>query len=139
MRSAAFNLMFCFLAAVSAEEPSGSYSAYGQVDNQHFKAEVSLEQIRKTPQGSPQTEELPPLSPGRAQVIARRALERVLPSGQTWQLDAVRIVGGALGRHWLYEVAFTREYPPGVAVYGGDRFDILVLMDGTVVEPKHIL
>ena len=123
---------------MSAEEPSGFYSAYGQVDDQHFKAEVSLEQIRKTPQWSPGMEESPPLSPRRAQAIARQALTRVLPSGQTWQLDAVRIVSAALGRHWLYEVAFIREYPPDIAVYGGDRFDILVLMDGTAVEPKRI-
>jgi hypothetical protein len=138
MRSIVFNATFWFVAALFAAEPTGFYSAYGAVDEQHFKAEVSLEQIRKTPLWLPQTTDAPPLSPEHAQAIARRELESVIPSGQTWRLDAVRIVAAAEGSHWLYEVAFSRVYPPDVAVYGGDRFDILVLMDGTPIQPKPI-
>jgi len=138
MRVVTITAMFCLVAAALAEEPSGFHAAYGVVDDQHFKSTASLEQIRKAPKWSPDTEEFPPLPPGRAEAIARRQLDRIIPARQAWYVDAVRIVAVVEGTHWLYEVSFRRQYPPDVAVYGGDYIDLLVLMDGTSIEPKRI-
>jgi len=138
MRFVTSTAMFYLVAAALAEEPTGFYAAYGVVDDQHFKSTASLEQIRKTPKWSPDTEQFPPLPPGRAQALARKQLDRIIPSGQTWYVDAVRTVAVVEGANWLYEVSFRRQYPPDVAVYGGDYVDVLVLMDGTSIEPKRI-
>ncbi len=138
MRALTILALFFVALAAHGEEPSGVYSAYGDVDDKHFKSTVSLEDIRKAPQWSPAAEEVPPLPPGRAQAIARKQLDRIIPAGSSWHLDAVRLVAAAEGTHWLYEVSFRREYPPEVAVYGGEYVDLLVLMDGTASEPKAI-
>jgi hypothetical protein len=125
------------IASAFGDVTSGFQYAYGQVDGRYFKSEVSVERLRKTPNWSPDREEAPPLSPGRAHAIARRQLERIVPSGQKWRLDQVRLIFMA-ETYCLYEVDFWRDYPEDetVARYGGDRFDILVLLDGTCIEPK---
>jgi hypothetical protein len=138
MRVITITAMFCLLVAALAEEPSRFYAGYGVVDDQRFKSTASFEQIRNAPKWSPDTEEFPPLPLGRAQAIARKQLDRIIPAGQTWYVDAVRIVAVVEGTHWLYEVSFRRQYPPDVAVYGGDYVDLLVLMDGTCIEAKPI-
>jgi hypothetical protein len=139
MRNLILSAIVCIAAEALAEQPSGSCFAYGQIDGRYFKAEVSLAQIAKTPNWSPDTQDAPALSPGRAQAIARRVLKRIIPADQSWRLDQVRLITMA-ETYWLYEVGFWREYPPDpkVARFGGDRFDILVLMDGTAIEPKQV-
>jgi hypothetical protein len=124
--------------SVLAGNSSGFYAAYGEVDHQRFMARVSLADIHKTPRWSPDSEKTPPLPPGRAQSIAHRQLEQVVPSGQKWQVDAVRIVDADEHGDWLYEIAFHRDYPPNANVTGNDRMEILVLMDGTPVAPHKI-
>jgi hypothetical protein len=138
MRAVTIIASLCATLAAHAAEPSGSYSAYGDVDDKHFKSTVSLEDTRKAPQWSPATKEFPPLPPGRAQAIARKQLDHIIPAGSNWYLDAVRIVAAVEGTYWLYEVSFRREYPPDVAVYGGEYVDLLVLMDGRAIEPRAI-
>ena len=138
MRAFAIVAFLLIALVVCAQEPSGTYSAYGDVGDRHFRSSVSFEKIRTAPRWSPATEKVPPLAPGRAQAIARRVLHRIIPSGSRWHLDAVRIVAGAGGTHWLYEISFRREYPPDVAVYGGEYVNLLVLMDGTTIEPQPI-
>jgi hypothetical protein len=138
MRAVIIFALVCSTLRACAQEPSGSYSASGDVDEKHFKSTVSLEDIRKAPQWSPATQEVPPLAPGRAQVIARKQLDRIIPPQSSWYVDAVRLVAAVEGTHWLYEISFRREYPPDVAVFGGEYVDLLVLMDGTSPEPKSI-
>jgi hypothetical protein len=57
MRKLALITILCIAAEACAEEPSGSRSAYGQVDGRYFKAEVSLARIAKTPNWSPDTQD----------------------------------------------------------------------------------
>jgi hypothetical protein len=138
MRAALILLVLLIALRAYAQESSGTYSAYGDVGEKHFKSTVSLEDVRRTPQWSPATDEARPLAPGRAQAIARKQLDRIVPPGSTWHLDAVRLVAAAEGTHWLYEVSFGREYPSEVAVTFAEHIDLLVLMDGTSPEPKAI-
>jgi len=138
MRAAVLLSLFLASLLAYAHEPSGAYNSYGDVDEKHFKSTVSLEDIRKAPQWSPATQEAPPLAPGRAQTIARKQLDRLIPPKSSWYVDAIRLVSAVQGTHWLYEISFRREYPPDVAVYGGEYVDLLVLMDGTSPDPKII-
>ena len=135
----AFLIVTLFSVALLAhgQEWSGTYSAYGDVGDKHFRSTVSLEDIRKTPQWSPAAQEVPPLPPGRAQAIARQQLDRIVSSTSDWHVDAVRIVAAADDTHWLYEVSFRREYPPDALVVG-EHVDLLILMDGTAIEPREI-
>jgi hypothetical protein len=105
---------------------------------------VSLEDIRKALQWSPATQEVPPLAPGRAQVIARKQLDRIIPPKSSWYVDAVRLVAAVEGTHWLYEVCFRREYPPDVAVFGGEYVDcwsasLCLSMASDAEKPRHMM
>jgi hypothetical protein len=134
-------LAFLFAAScLASDDHSAWYAAYGDVGDKHFQSKATWSQIEQAPRWSPDTEEMPPLAPTRAQSIALRTLEPLIPPGQEWHLHEVRIVDGGLRTHWLYEVSFRREYPrdPNVAVFGGEFMAILVLMDGTAIEPRAI-
>jgi hypothetical protein len=136
VKIATLSVVICSVSAVLADKPSGFHAADGEINHQRFMSRVSLAEIH--PKWSPDSRETPPLSPGRAQAIARKQLEYVVPSGQKWYVEAIRIIDGHEHRDWLYEIAFRREYPSNVTVFDGDRMNILVLMDGTPVKPKRI-
>src|SRR4051794_5470616 len=97
-------------SCIAADTDSAFYAAYGDVGEQHFQSKATWTQIERAPKWSPDTEETPPLSPGRAQAVARKKLDQLIPAGETWHLHAVRIVDGGLGTHWLYEISFEREF-----------------------------
>src|SRR5437762_1842459 len=97
------------VSCIAADRDSAFYAAYGDVGNQHYQSKATWTQIEQAPRWSLDADEMPPLPPGRAHTIARKQLERLLPHGQTWYLDAIRIVDGGLRRHWLYEVSFRRD------------------------------
>ena len=126
-----------FLFAASCIAGDGWYAALGDIGGQHYRSQVTWTQIEQAPKWSPDAQETPPLPPGRAQAIARKELNRLIPLGQTWHLHAVRIVDAGRGQ-WLYEVSFERQFPSDVAVIGGQFMDILVLMDGTAIEPRSV-
>jgi hypothetical protein len=138
MRSPLLTLLFA-ASCFAADDQPGWYAAYGDVGDQHFQSKATWPRIEQAPRWSPDTQQIPPLSPGRAQAIARKQLDRLIPAEQTWHLHAVRIVDAGLGTHWLYEISFQREFPADVAVFGGQFMEILVLMDGAAIEPIPIV
>ena len=111
-----------------------SYFAPGKADGKQYVSEVTKGEIAKTPTWSSQQEH-PPLSPQRAQQIARDQLRQLLPDSSSWILREITLAKFSDDIHWLYLVTFE---PPPFGHPGEDNADfmrIVVLMNGQVVAP----
>jgi hypothetical protein len=77
------------------------------------------------------------VAPRHAIEVARKQLKSFVGDGNKWRCDGISLFD--LGKdRWIFLVRFGREYPPTTAVYGGEYFDIPVLMNGSVVKPTII-
>jgi hypothetical protein len=111
-----------------------SYSAIGKMDNRHYEFKVSRADILRTPVWASDAD-FPPLSARKAQEIARREMQVLLPSGkQQWELRETTIADMGDGMHFVYVIQFE---PPsdGQGCIGCEFMRILLLMDGTVPKP----
>ncbi len=107
-----------------------------------FMSRVTREQLARTPVWDP-AGEFPPLSPRKAEEASRAMLKKVLGE-RRWSLQDISLepfdVTTDAGDHreirWLYVLHF------GLLTDTGDEsgtFNIIVLMDGTVMEPKPVV
>jgi hypothetical protein len=108
----------------------------GKADAKQFEFNVTDEDVGKTPVW-PSDSSTPPLSPRHAGEIAQKQLEQFVLDRTKWRLFQITLVDWG-EQHWLYIVHFERQYPPDLAVFGGDYFEIPVLMSGAVLQPKII-
>ena len=107
-----------------------------------FMSRITRDQLARTPAWDPASE-FPPLSPKKAEEVSRAMLEKVL-GGRRWTrpdfslkpFDVTTDDGGHRDIRWLYVLHF------GLLKDMGDEsgsFNIVVLMDGTAVEPKPVV
>lgn len=106
----------------------------GKADARQFEFNVTDADVSKTPVWQPDSA-TPPLSPRRAGEIAQKQLEGFVLDRTKWRLFQIILVDWGQ-HHWFYIVRFERQYPPDLAVFGGDYFEIPVLMSGAVLQPK---
>jgi hypothetical protein len=106
-----------------------------------FMSRVTRDQLARTPAWDP-TNEFPPLSPRKAEDSARAMLKKVLgerrwirPDITLKPFDVTADDGDHREIRWLYVLHFGLLSDPG-----GDSgaFNIIVLMDGTAIEPKAV-
>jgi hypothetical protein len=135
MRGLVIIALVGFASAALAEEPSSRYSAVSQADRKQFASRVTDEALAKTPIWSADAG-APPLPPRRAQEIALKQLSQSVEDSKQWDLHEIGLVDTGDHLHWIYVVHYTRHYPEDMAVFGGEYFDIVVLMDGTSVKPE---
>jgi hypothetical protein len=104
-----------------------------------FTSSLSCDELIRTPAWPPWSA-YPPLSPGKAERLAFATLAKVMGK-QNWtapdiSLQAFDVTRGA-GDHrdirWIYVLHFTLL---GVTDFEGGHANIIVLMNGTVVQPK---
>jgi hypothetical protein len=106
-----------------------------------FMSRVTREQLARTPAWDPASE-FPPLSPRKAEESSRAVLGKIL-GGRRWSQPDIYLkpfdVTADDGDHreirWLYVLHF------GLLSDTGDEsgaFNIIVLMDGTAMEPKPV-
>jgi hypothetical protein len=99
-----------------------------------YEFRVSDQDLQKTPVWRPDQEN-PPLSPRRAEDIARKQLASLVPNGKDWRLHEVTL--RPLDNHWIYLVGFLeplRTDTPAQQLSTG--FQIIVLMNGATVTPR---
>ena len=137
MRRVIIVALLAFALGASAEEPSSRYSAISQADRKQFASRVTDEALAKAPIWSGDAG-APPLEPRRAQEIAFEQLSKSVENPKQWDLHEIGLVDTGDHLHWIYVLHYTRHYPEEVAVFGGEYFDIVVLMDGTPVKPEVI-
>jgi hypothetical protein len=127
---------FLFLGATAvAGELYENYSVSGKANGQSYQFTATKAEFAKTPVWPVGTEH-PPLAPRRAEEIARRQLQQLVPSGADWRLEGITVFPLGDDLHWVYSVEFSPPLRPDVAVFMGDYMRLLVLFDGSVIKPK---
>ena len=82
-----------------------------------------------------------PLTLSDALKAAEAWLTRQRPDVKTWLATNTALIRDVSGRSWLYRVTFAPEGTPAsdlLAPGTTGRFPLVVLLDGSVVEPKRI-
>jgi len=135
MRSRVLFALLALAAATWGDEPVFRYSATSQADEKQFSSRITDEALAKAPVWSPDVG-APPLTAGRAQQIAFKQLSQSVTDPKQWDLHEIGLVDTGDHFHWIYVVHYVRHYPAEMAVFGAEFFDIVVLMDGTVIKPE---
>ena len=135
MRLLAIAILTLVTATAVARELFEHYSVYGRANGRSYAFTASKSALAKTPVWDRQSEH-PPLSPRRAEEIARRQLREFVPNGNDWLLQGVTLSPVGDDLHWVYTVTFMPPLPENVAQTGGDEMQLLVLLDGSVVKPE---
>jgi hypothetical protein len=109
-----------------------SYSLLSYVAGKRFTSTVTRDQLLKSPAWSLQ-DDLPPLSPRKADRLATAKFHELLKDTKDWRRDRISLEDMGDGIHWIYVVEFGYHGDIGGLMI---PYKILILMDGTVVEPK---
>lgn len=106
-----------------------------------FVSQVSRNELIKTPAWKKDSD-YPPLSPGKARDLALAMLHKIVGERQWGQpdislqvFDVTQASGSQRDLRWIYLLRLRLASP---ASNESGLFNIIVLMDGTVVEPKPI-
>jgi hypothetical protein len=134
MRALIVSLFLPLALSAFADDPV--QVASGKADGNSFAFTLSKAQIEATPQWRTDSEHHA-VWPQRAIDIARNQLKTFVADGDKWRRDDICLFDLG-GDRWIYVVRFGREYPPDIAVYGGEYLEIPVLMDGSTVKPKVV-
>jgi hypothetical protein len=139
----AFRLHADILAPPIIEKEWSVESIYVTLHPKQFISTMSRERLVKTPSWN-QVDENPPLSPRKAKELALAQLDKIV-QGKNWEMPDIGLKAFNVSQHgparsdedvrWIYVLTFGLL---GTADYEGGHFKIIVLMDGTVVEPKGI-
>jgi hypothetical protein len=112
----------------------------GRPDGTDDVYELSDQRVVRLPAWDPQTTPEPPLSVGAAIVAARTWLQQRNPGLDRLENLAVRLerafadVQRPNSHAWLYELRFQALNDGGRF---GDMFNVIVLLDGSIVEPRN--
>jgi hypothetical protein len=134
-----FTLIAILLAAtVVRADLISSYSvtSYDPKVRRRFDFEVTREQLLKAPLWGVD-QETPPLSPRRAERLAITKFHQLVYDTKGWELKRISLEDMGDGIHWIYIVDYKAPTQDlGGSLIGGGEFLVVVLMDGTVIEPK---
>ena len=138
MRFSALAILLCGASRMLGDEPyTTSLGFTGAADGRSLSFQVTSEVASKTPAWPPESEN-PPLSPRRAQEIARKGMQELVADPKAWRLDEIRLVDMGDHLHWIYVVHFMRVSGNDPARLSPDYLDTVVLMDGTFVKPTLV-
>lgn len=99
----------------------------------YYNSRVTIPRLLGTPAWAPDQDN-PPVSARKAMVAASECVRRVAPYGKEARLGAPTLKLRESNGRWLWVVYFS----PADSRQFVSTFPIIVLMDGTVVEPKRI-
>jgi hypothetical protein len=109
-----------------------SYTLTGVAGGKQFDFQVMREQLLKAPVWRLQ-DDFPPLSPRKAETLATAKFHELLKDTTFFKRGPISLEDMGDGIHWIYVVEFDWDGPyagPGTSV------PIMILMNGTVIEPK---
>lgn len=140
-------LMLCFCVVITAQKSdviegySSQYWSY--VDGKKYNFKVTKELLEKTPSWK-ENDENPPLSVKKAISAATEQLSKFIKI-ENWDFQKATLEKTNVTGKWLYLIEFSEDQmkanPPkksGIYEYigGVKTFRIVVLMDGSTIEPK---
>jgi len=133
MRTIISILLVLFAVPVRGDSAqSYSMRSFEDMDGKSFISEVTKEQLIEAPAWRSQ-DDFPPLSPRKADQLATAKFNELLEDRKDWRRDSISLNEIGDGSHWIYVVEFNYHGDLGGLVL---PYRIIVLMDGTVVEPK---
>ena len=103
-----------------------------QHDGREYKYQLSTEDIKDTPSWDP-LKGNPPLSMQNAITIARDNLKRFVKTPKIWQVKSIKLEELDTQK-WIYDISF--QIKPELIKNSDINFNILVKMDGSIVEPE---
>jgi hypothetical protein len=138
MHRIVFIIIFAFIAEARAEL-QGSLSLDSLVSRaKRVESFVTQERVSKTPVWRLQ-QDSPPIQPRTAETRATAQFHKLLKDAvlikdtEGWELKTITLESPWGDLHWIYIVEFGPHNPQLGFQY---TLKIIVLMDGTVVEPK---
>jgi hypothetical protein len=121
----------CFVFVVHAQMvPHGFYSITQSFGGKRFTSIVTREQASRTPIWSAQ-QDSPPLSARTAEKNAIAKCHKILANANSWRVNSIILQSPWDNTNWFYTVEFVPEAPLSQRA----SLDIIVLMNGTVIEP----
>jgi len=132
--------IYGLLAASVFAETNSDFSPFvGQrfsasSEGKQFEFSVGYVEVRRTPAWSRDNDH-PPLSPLKAEELAINKLGMLLQDSSGWTCQEIKLTNCGDGLHWFYVVGYTKslEDPFSQPL---QRMLVVVLMDGTIPEPK---
>lgn len=125
--------LFCAFAPIKAQQILKEIGVYGYAEGMRF--EFSFGGIvRRTPAWE-EGKEHPPLSPRKAEMLAKEKLKKLLKDPGKWSRSEIILNDSGDNRHWYYVVQFENHIGTGTQP---PSMKIVVLMDGTIPEPTMV-
>jgi hypothetical protein len=139
-------LMISLLAAVGVclaldadgeeeQRKVASFSSYDFKQGKRYDFDVYQKDIVETPRWRME-DAFPPLSPRRAEMLARAQLKELVTEPERWNRGAIALHQLSGGDRWVYVVHFSGFHPPGVIDGAVPQMRLVVLMDGHVIKPR---
>ena len=130
MRTALLSLL-CFAATLHADVFTFR-RVISDTIGKTFYFEVTGEGLLKTPIWKADADS-PPLAPRKADQLATEKFRQLISDAAEWKRERITLEDAGDGLHCIYIVRFTYA---GISAGLPPFLDVVVLMDGTVVEPK---
>ncbi len=115
---------------VGAEGRSWTFSGYGE--RKRFDYSFDTPRLAATPEWK-SDQENPPLSPRKAEKLAMMKIQALLKKSKCWHRAEIVLQDSGDERHWFYVIKYDRD---GGSVPQPVSMVVVVLMDGTIPEPK---
>ena len=106
----------------------------GFADGKRFDFSIHTRDLLKTPEWK-QDQEHPPLSPKKAENLAKSKLRTLVNHPNEWSIDEIALHDVKYSNRWFYVVKFSGRTQPHNSI---PLMVIVVLMDGTTPEPKVV-
>jgi hypothetical protein len=121
---------------LTAAEPDAlaDFSSYDIHQGKRYDFAITEEVLSRTPPWRTD-EEFPPLSPRKAEGLAREQLKRLVEEPESWTRTEI-VLQHIEGDRWVYVIEFMGDHPPGVIDGPVSTMKLVVLMNGTAVDPK---
>src|SRR5262249_34892405 len=103
----------------------------------YYETVVMQSALDKTPIWS-DDQPNPPFAARTAFTTAKAQLAKLLPEAADWPTEKLYLMQLGGKDHWIYLVDFKTSPPAGCSSGFAPPFRVVVLMDGSIVSPKHI-
>jgi hypothetical protein len=135
LATAALLLTPLLFATAADSPPTEERNCY--YGGKHYRWEIHLKQLERTPNWEPAKQPNPPLSAAKALAKAQAFIRSILPDEHAkWQLRCLHLSNQRTWGRWLWQVSYdgpshdNSGVPPTMECY--------ILLDGTVLQPTII-
>ena len=136
MKACIYIFTFCIILLT----PHCEYAAQTvfQTSNQFrgatYRSAVSENDLTSVPKWDAH-QDFPPLAPRRAELAAKRAIQKLMPEITDWTANRISIRRAGTPDNWIYVVELSTLFPQGEIRGKLEAVEVLVLLNGIAVIP----